>query len=111
MFKCTKCGHKIVESKINHVCPGMRKCYICKEIVGHNHQCFIQKYVCKHEETEETKSQIFIFYNFEFTQDSGKHQVNFCVDHRSCFKCMYLPVDAYCKTCSELPDKGKEMIF
>ena len=100
----------------------MRKCHICKEIVGPDHQCYIQKYVCKHEEEpgdeeeeeeeeEEKKCQKFIFYDFESTQESGEHLVNFCIAHRSCDKCMHLPVDTYCKTCSEQTDQGREMIF
>ena len=95
----------------------MRKCHICKEIVGPEHQCFIQKYVCKQddesgdEEENDKKSQKFIFYDFESTQESEEHQVNFCIAHRCCDKCMHLPVDTYCKTCSELPDHGRETIF
>ena len=120
VFIFSKCGDRIVESKEKSYLSRNEKCHICKEIVGPDHQCYIQKYVCKNEEESEDeeeevenkkKLQKFIFYDFESTQESGEHQVNFCVAHRSCDKCMHLPVDAYCKTCSELPDHGREMIL
>ena len=53
VYNCGKCGLRIVGNKKNHVCPGQRKCRNCKEIVGPNHQCYIQSY-----------SKIFIHSDF-----------------------------------------------
>ena len=47
VYNCGKCNFRIVGNKKNHVCPGQRKCRNCKEIVGPNHQCYIQSYECK----------------------------------------------------------------
>ena len=43
VYSCEKCSNRIIGNKKNHVCPGERKCKFCKEIVGPNHQCYIQK--------------------------------------------------------------------
>ena len=95
-------------NKKNHVCPGQRKCRNCKEIVGPNHQCYIQSYECKSEMTEnegeeevsQPKKSRFIFFDFESNQETGTHQVNFCVAHKACDDCMDLPIDAFCPSCS-----------
>ena len=41
VYNCGKCNFKIVGTKKNHVWPGHRKCWNCKEIDGPNHQCYI----------------------------------------------------------------------
>ena len=92
VYNCGKCNFRIVGSKKNHVCPGQRKCRNCKEIVGPNHQCYIQSYECKSEMTEnegeeevsQPKKSRFIFFDFESNQETGTHQVNFCVAHKAC---------------------------
>ena len=108
VYNCGKCNFRSVGSKKNHVCPGQRKCRNCKEIVGPDHQCYIQSYECKSEltenEGEEEVSQLkksrFIFFDFESNQETGTHQVNFCVAHKACDDCMDLPIDTFCPTCS-----------
>ena len=62
MYSCEKCSNCIIGNKKNHVCPGERKCKFSKEIVGPNHQCYIQKYKkdkkhSKSEECEDEESQ------------------------------------------------------
>ena len=81
VYSCEKCSNRIIGNKKNHVCPGERKCKFCKEIVGQNHQCYIQKYKkdkkrskseeCEDEESQEepeTTASKFVFYDFESTQ-------------------------------------------
>ena len=79
-----------------------------KEIVGPNHQCYIQSYECKSEMTEnegeeevsQPKKSRFIFFDFESNQETGTHQVNFCVALKACDDCMDLPIGTICLTCS-----------
>ena len=81
VYNCGKCNLRIVGNKKNHVCPGQRKCRNCKEIVGPNHQCYIQSYECKSEMTEnegeeeisQPKKSRFIFFDFESNQETGTH--------------------------------------
>ena len=124
VYNCEKCSRRIIGNKKNHVCPGNRKCKICKEIVGPNHQCYIQKYVSKKnvskaadsdaEESEDeektTTGPKFVFFDFESSQETLEHQVNFCVAQRACDYCIDLPSDEYCPGCSTLPG-GREVIF
>ena len=121
VYNCAKCDNRIVGNKKNHVCPGQRKCKFCKTIVGPDHQCFIQRYQCKNNSSEDSddeeyeemkpeKSFRFIFFDFESTQETGEHHVNFCVAQRGCDICMDLPIDQPCPTCSQFPG-GREMIF
>ena len=64
VYNCGKCGFRTVGTKKNHVCPGQRKCRNCKEIVGPNHQCYIQSYECKSEMTEnEGEEEVFNLRN------------------------------------------------
>ena len=108
VYNCGKCNFRIVGAKKSHVCLGQRKCRNCKEIVGPNHQCYIQSYECKSEMTEnegqeeisQPKKSGFIFFDFESNQETGTHQVNFCVAHKACDDCMDLPIDTFCPTCS-----------
>ena len=108
VYNCGKCNFRIVGNKKNHVCPGQRKCRNCKEIVGSNHQCYIQSYECQSEMTEnegeedisQPKKSRVIFFDFESNQETGTHQVNFCVAHKACDDCMDLPIDTFCPTCS-----------
>ena len=47
---------------------------------------------------------------FESNQETGTHQVNFCVAHKACDDCMELPIDTFCLTC--LTQTGlREFIF
>ena len=62
------------------------------------------------EEKKPGKSSRFIFFDFESTQETGEHHVNFCVAQRGCDICMDLPINHPCPTCSQFPG-GREMIF
>ena len=59
VYNCGKCNFRIVGNKKNHVCPGQRKCRNCKEIVGPNHQCYIQSYEFQSEMTEMKEKKRF----------------------------------------------------
>ena len=94
VYDCDKCGIQIIGNKKKHVCSGQRKCKFCKEIVGPGHQCYIQKYQCKNQpnsekedEEEEQKSEQtshrFIFFDFDSSQETGEHKVNFCEAQRA----------------------------
>ena len=118
VYNCYKCGIRIIGNKKIQVCPGQRKCKFCKEIVGPGHQCYIQKYICQNQlssededEEQEQKSEQtsprFIFYDFESSQETGEHKVNFCVAQRACDYCMDLPTDEYCPACTG----AREVIF
>ena len=52
------------------------------------------------EEVSQPKKSRFIFFDFEPNQETGTHQVNFCVAHKACDDCMDLPIDTFCPTCS-----------
>ena len=52
------------------------------------------------EEVSQPKKSRFIFFDFESNQETGTHQVNFCVAHEVCDDCMDLPIDTFCPTCS-----------
>ena len=52
------------------------------------------------EEVSQPKKSRFIFFDFESNQETGTHQVNFCVAHKACDDCMDLPIDTFCQTCS-----------
>ena len=56
------------------------------------------------------KSSRFIHFDFESTQETGEHHVNFCVAQRGCDICMDLQIDQPCPTCSQFSG-GREMIF
>ena len=52
----------------------------------------------------------FIFFDFEAKQDTGEHNVNFCVVHRAYDQCIDLPIVAQCENCNLFPG-GRELIF
>ena len=51
-------------------------------------------------EVSQPKKCCFIFVHFESNQETGKHQVNLCVAHKTCDDCMDLPIDTFCPTSS-----------
>ena len=114
---CTKCGQQIEVRKKNHVCKGKKKCHICKQIVDFSHRCYIQPYQSKmnHDSDDEesasyVKKPLFIFFDFECSQDTGVHIPNYCIAHRACDLCIDKPLDFHCSTCSEF-EEGREVIF
>ena len=40
---------------------------------------------------------MYIYFNFECTQENSTHVPNLCVAHHVCQHCHYLPVDKHCK--------------
>ena len=61
LYSCEKRSGRVIGNKKNRVCAGERKCKFCKEIVGPNHQCYIQKYEknkkCSESEDEQSKEE------------------------------------------------------
>ena len=53
------------------------------------------------EEVFQSKKTWYIFFDFDSNQETGTHQVNFCVAHKACDDCMdCMPIDTFCPTCS-----------
>ena len=46
--------------------------------------------------------QLYIYFDFECTQENSIHVPNLCVAHRVCQHCDYLPVNEHCKPCEAL---------
>ena len=114
---CTKCRQHIEVRKKNHVCKGKRKCHNCKQIVDFSHRCYIQPYQSKmnHDSDDEesasyVKKPLFIFFDFECSQDIGVHIPNYCIAHRACDLCIDKPLDFHCSTCSKF-EEGREVFF
>ena len=62
------------------------------------------------EEVSLPKKSSFIFFDFDSNEETGTHQVNFSVAHKTCDDCMDLPIDTFCPTCSTQTDLS-EFIF
>ena len=46
--------------------------------------------------------QLYIYFDFDCSQEHGIHIPNLCVVHRVCQHCDHLPVDEICKRCQDL---------
>ena len=83
-------------NKDNHEC-GEVQCYVCrKTYISHEeHLCYLRA------NSPDTEPQKFIFYDFECTQESGKHVPNFVVAQSICPECEEKPVTekATCNNC------------
>ena len=89
VVKCLKCKRTIftTSDNKNHIC-GYSKCNNCKKYCDmREHFCFMTKKECKGgkctgctEEKEcyscKTRTDKYIFYDFESTQETGVHEVN-----------------------------------
>ena len=79
--KCQKCGKSMNAGKLNskgHVCG--KKCSTCGIMLedGENeHKCYIQKT----EQSEDSKYNQLLFFDFECKQETGKHEPNLCIVH------------------------------
>ena len=79
--KCEKCGKSMDVRKLNskrHVCG--KKCSTCGivlEDVENEHKCYIQKT----EQSEDSKYNQLLFFDFECKQETGKHEPNLCIVH------------------------------
>ena len=73
------------------------KCRVCHEyyLDEDNHLCYLRAF------SSDLEPDKFIFYDFECTQEEGKHEPNFVVVHSICNTCEKEPVTAQstCKNC------------
>ena len=110
VVKCLKCKRTITTSdNKNHIC-GYSKCNNCKKYCDmREHFCFMTKKECKGgkctgctEEKEcyscKTRTDKYIFYDFESTQETGVHEVNW-VDCEDFYekKNTFETLDEFCK--------------
>ena len=96
-WQCNDCGVSLKrEEKENHEC-GEIKCYNC----GQCYMAFEQHLCYMRSSTSDVHPDKFIFYDFECTQENGKHIPNFVVAHSICSNCEDNPVtpDATCNNC------------
>nr|XP_022294902.1 uncharacterized protein LOC111105016 [Crassostrea virginica] len=102
MGRCDRCNEWMSKKLLyKHKCGGQKHCKICKRLVDEDHKCYVQV-VPKHgDDIKDRKRpmQIYIYFDFECTQEKGLHVPNLCVAHRVCQSCHHLPVDQYCKRC------------
>lgn len=75
-------------------------------MVDREHQCFVQ---VKSVPKERKQLQLYIYFDFECTQENGIHVPNLCVAHRVCQHCDHLPVDQTCSHCDFLG--GRRHLF
>ena len=79
--KCEKCGKSTDVGKLSskgHICG--KKCSTCGIVLenGENeHKCYIQKT----EQSEDSKYNQLLFFDFECKQETGKHEPNLCIVH------------------------------
>ena len=78
--KCEKCGKStdVRNLRKGHVCG--KKCSTCGIVLedGENeHKCYIQKT----EQSEDSKYNELLFFDFECKQETGKHEPNLCTVH------------------------------
>ena len=79
--KCEKCGKSMDVRKLSskgHVCG--KKCPTCKIVLENGeseHKCYIQKT----EQSEDSKYDQLLFFDFECKQETGKHEPNLCIVH------------------------------
>ena len=77
--KCEKCGKSTdVRHLRGHICG--KKCPTCGIVLenGENeHKCYIQKT----EQSEDSKYNQLLFFDFECKQETGKHEPNLCIVH------------------------------
>ena len=79
--KCGKCQQSLELRHLDpkkHICG--RKCKTCGVLLGEKdeHKCYIQK---SERNSEESKYNELLFFDFECTQEDGIHKVNLCIVH------------------------------
>lgn len=101
MDRCSHC-QKWMSKKLlpYHKCGDGKWCKICREMVEKDHQCFVQVKPTLKERGK--KLQMYIYFDFECTQENGTHVPNLCVAHRVCQYCDHLKVDQPCSHCEHL---------
>ena len=66
-----------------------------------DHKCYVQIKPQHKDSVKDRKKplQMYIYFDFECTQEKGIHVPNLCVAHRVCQYCEHLPIDQPCKRC------------
>ena len=108
-WNCKECGAEMKRNdKATHEC-GEIKFGNCSQtyMIYEQHLCYMRSMVL------DLNPDKFIFYDFESTQETGKHEPNFVVAHNICNHCENNPVTstATCKNCGSrcmLCDKFNE---
>ena len=96
-WECPDCGQSMKRiDRCRHEC-GEKECHNCYNTYMSNeqHLCYMRSV------TSDVNPEKFIFYDFECTQETGKHVPNFVVAHSICNMCEDTPVTdtATCKNC------------
>jgi hypothetical protein len=79
-----------------HACSGKMHCKICKKIVPTPHHCYVQ---VKPTRKKNKDLNMYIYYDFECSQEIGTHTPNLCVAERVCQHCDSLDIDTPCDHC------------
>ncbi|MCG8622527.1 MAG: DNA polymerase [Proteobacteria bacterium] len=105
-WQCPECGMNLNHSsKDNHEC-GQVKCYVCSttHMDHEQHLCYLRS------NSSDEEPEKFIFYDFECTQEDGKHVPNFVVAQSICPNCEEESVTekATCNNCGSRCDLCKQ---
>ncbi len=114
-YQCPDCGLCMKRDSrdiTTHEC-GEIKCKVCQEyhLDIDQHQCYMRALASDKEPDK------FIFYDFECTQENGKHKPNFVVAQSICTQCESNPVTdkstcrncgSRCSICDKFNEKEKE---
>ncbi|XP_022298821.2 uncharacterized protein LOC111107766 [Crassostrea virginica] len=102
MARCDRCNEWMSKKLLSkHKCGGQKHCRICKRVVNEDHKCYVQVIPKHGDDIKDRKRplQMYIYFDFECTQENSIHVPNLCVAHRVCHCCHHLPVDQPCKRC------------
>ena len=96
-WDCKECGVGMKRNeRENHEC-GEIQCGNCSTtyMINEEHLCYMRSFA------SDLNPDKFIFYDFECTQETGKHQPNFVVVHSICSQCEdeHVTDKATCKNC------------
>jgi hypothetical protein len=82
-----------------HACGGKIQCKIYKKLVTTPHHCFVQ---VKPTPKKNKDPKIYIYFDFECTQENGTHTPNLCVEERVCQHSDSLDIDTPFERCKGL---------
>ena len=105
MGRCDRCNEWMTKKLLQrHKCGGQKHCKICKRQVDEDHKCYVQIKPKHKDDVKDRKRplQMYIYFDFECTQENGIHVPNLCVAHRVCHCCDRLPINEPCKRCESL---------
>ena len=105
MGRCERCNEWMTKKLMErHKCGRQKQCKICMQQVDEDQNCYVQVKPKHKDDVKDRKRilQMYIYFDFECTQENSIHVPNLCVAHRVCQHCDYLPVDEHCKRCEAL---------